>query len=42
MGGRQIFDAALIANEVVDELIYIRREGVPCKLDIEKTNDHVN
>lgn len=42
MGGRQILDAALIANEVIDELVHVKREGVLCKLHMEKTYDHVN
>lgn len=40
--GRQILDAAIIANEVVDELIYRERKGVLSKLYIEKAYDHVN
>lgn len=31
--GRQIIDAVLVANEVIDIL---------CKLDIEKADDHLN
>lgn len=38
VGGWQILNTTLIANKVIDdELIYRRREGVLCKLDIEKT-----
>lgn len=39
--GRQIFDAVVMANEVVDELVGQKREGVLCKLDMEKACDHV-
>lgn len=38
----QILDAALIANEGVDELVYKKQEGVLCKLDMENTYNHVN
>ncbi|RVX16773.1 LINE-1 retrotransposable element ORF2 protein [Vitis vinifera] len=37
--GRQILDAVLIANEVVDEK---RRSGVVFKIDFEKAYDHVD
>ena len=40
--GRQILDAALIANEVVDSMRRRNNGGVVCKLDIEKAYDHVN
>lgn len=40
LGGRQILDAALIVNKVVDELIFRKREGVLCKLDVKKAYDH--
>lgn len=39
--GRQIMDAALVANEVVDDLLSTKRDGMLCKLDIEKSYDHV-
>lgn len=42
VGERQILDITLIANEVIDELVHRKREEVLCKLDIEKTYDHVN
>lgn len=32
----------LIANKVVDELIYKKKKGILCKLDMEKTYDHVH
>lgn len=37
MMGRQILDVALIADEIVDELKQKNRQGILCKLDIEKT-----
>ena len=40
--GRQILDAALTANEVVDSMLRRNDGGVVCKLDIEKAYDHLN
>ena len=40
--GRQILDAALIANKVVDSMLRRNDGGVVCKLDIEKTYNHLN
>ncbi|RVX01696.1 Transposon TX1 uncharacterized 149 kDa protein [Vitis vinifera] len=40
--GRQILDAALIANEAIDSLLKRNESGVLCKLDIEKAYDHLN
>ena len=39
--GRQILDAALIANKAIDSLLKRNENGVLCKLDIEKTYDHL-
>ena len=42
MEGRQILDASLIVNEVLNSTLKIKDKGVLCKLDIEKTYDHLN
>ncbi|XP_034707082.1 uncharacterized protein LOC117930550 [Vitis riparia] len=40
--GRQILDAALIANEAINSLLKRNESGVLCKLDLEKAYDHIN
>ena len=40
--GRQILDAALIANEAIDSLLKRDESSVLCKLDLEKAYDHIN
>ena len=42
VGGRQIIDASLIANEVIDSMLKKREKGLLCKLDIEKAYDRIN
>lgn len=39
---RQITDATLIANEVLDWRMKSKEPGIPCKLDIEKAFDQLN
>ncbi|RVW41291.1 Endonuclease MutS2 [Vitis vinifera] len=40
--GRQILDASLIANEVIDTWQKQKEKGIICKLDIEKAYDNIN
>ena len=40
--GRQILDAVLIANELVDSSLRSKKCGLVCKLDIEKAYDSIN
>ena len=40
--GRQILDAVLVANEVIDSIVRGNSCGTLCKLDLEKAYDHVN
>ena len=40
--GRQILDAPLIANEVIDSILRRKEKGVLYKLDIEKAYDQIN
>ena len=40
--GRQILEASLIANEVIDSMKRRKERGVLCKLDIEKAYDQIN
>ena len=40
--GRQILDVVLITNEDVDSVLRSNKGAILCKLDLEKTYDHVH
>ena len=40
--GRQILDASLIVNKVIDSMQKRKERGILCKLDIEKAYDQIN
>ena len=40
--GRQILDASLIANEVIDSMVRRKEKGILCKLDVEEAYDKLN
>ena len=40
--GRQIMDASLMANEVIDTILKRKEKGVLCKLDIKKAYNQIN
>ena len=40
--GRQILDASLIENEVIDSMMRRKEKGILCKLDVEKSYDKLN
>lgn len=40
--GEQIMDAVMVANEVVDNFVGNKSEGIMCKLDMEKAYEHVS
>ena len=40
--GRQILDASLIANEIIDSMVKEKETCILCKLDIEKAYDQIS
>ena len=40
--GRQILDASLISNEVIDSMVKKNERGIICNMDIEKAYDILN
>lgn len=42
VGGRQILNAVMAANETVKDLVAKGNKGLICKLDMEKAYDHVS
>ncbi|MGV8048559.1 reverse transcriptase domain-containing protein [Mycobacterium kansasii] len=40
--GRQIVDSVLVAHECIDSCYRAGRQGIVCKLDLEKAYDHVD
>ena len=40
--GRQILDAVLTANEILDSTIRRKKSNLVCKLDIEKAYDNIS
>lgn len=42
IGGRRVFCSVLICDERLDSRLKVRVPGLMCKLDLDKTYDHVN
>ena len=40
IGGRQLLDAFLIANAVIESMVKKKERGILCKLDIEKARQY--